>query len=215
MTRRYALLIALSVGLVCLFGSEPVRRAGKPSTSLTSQNASKPRPAARPFSLAQHDVGVGLALPCSGSSPCARTGMTEPAWHTRPVQAYGKLPLSFEANRGQTDPRVKFLTRGRGYSLFLTGNEAVLALRKDSGFRSQKSVAPAGTRPDDIGRPARLGSADLAFGSAAFPRSLRSPAAVHQGSADLAFGSAAFLRSLRSPAAVHQGSADLFSKSAP
>lgn len=46
------------------------------------------------------------------------------------AEAYGKLPLSFEANQGQTDPRVKFLSRGRGYSLFLTPSEAVLVLRK-------------------------------------------------------------------------------------
>jgi Beta-propeller repeat len=38
------------------------------------------------------------------------------------------LPLSFEINRGQTDGRVKFLSRGKGYSLFLTGNEAVFRL---------------------------------------------------------------------------------------
>ena len=46
------------------------------------------------------------------------------------VEAYGKLPLSFEANEGQTDSRVDFLSRGSGYSLFLTPTEAVLALRK-------------------------------------------------------------------------------------
>ena len=39
---------------------------------------------------------------------------------------YAALPLSFEANRGQTDPSVNFLSRGRGYALFLTGQEAVL-----------------------------------------------------------------------------------------
>ena len=33
------------------------------------------------------------------------------------------LPMFFEANQGQTDPRVKFLSRGHGYSLFLTANE--------------------------------------------------------------------------------------------
>src|SRR5437667_4723399 len=43
-------------------------------------------------------------------------------------EAYGKLPLSFEANQGQTDSQVKYLSRGNGYSLFLTSNEAVLAL---------------------------------------------------------------------------------------
>jgi uncharacterized repeat protein (TIGR01451 family) len=46
------------------------------------------------------------------------------------ASAYGQLPLSFEANAGQTDKRVKFLSRGSGYSLFLTPNEAVLALNK-------------------------------------------------------------------------------------
>ena len=44
--------------------------------------------------------------------------------------AYGKLPLAFEANQGQTDGRVKFLARGNGYTLFLTAQEAVLQLRQ-------------------------------------------------------------------------------------
>ncbi|MGA8221160.1 MAG: kelch repeat-containing protein [Candidatus Acidiferrales bacterium] len=43
--------------------------------------------------------------------------------------AYGKLPLSFEANQGQTDQQVKFISRGPGYALFLTPDEAVLSLR--------------------------------------------------------------------------------------
>jgi hypothetical protein len=47
----------------------------------------------------------------------------------RLVTTYGKLPLSFEANQGQTDRTVKFLARGRGYAMYLTGNEAVIALR--------------------------------------------------------------------------------------
>ena len=43
-------------------------------------------------------------------------------------QTYGKLPLSFEANQGQTDSQVKYFSRGKGYTLFLTTTEAVLAL---------------------------------------------------------------------------------------
>ena len=65
----------------------------------------------------------------------------------RLVEAYGKLPLSFEINRGQTDARVKFLSRGSGYTLFLTGNEAVLALRKvsrQSKVESRKTRISAG-----------------------------------------------------------------------
>jgi hypothetical protein len=47
-------------------------------------------------------------------------------------RAYGDLPLSFEANRGQVDARVKFLARGSGYTMFLTSSEAVLKVRAPS-----------------------------------------------------------------------------------
>lgn len=49
------------------------------------------------------------------------------------VQGYGELPLSFEANRGQSDPQVKFLARGRGYALFLTPAEIVMSLAQPGG----------------------------------------------------------------------------------
>jgi hypothetical protein len=62
----------------------------------------------------------------------------------KPAVSYAKLPLSFEANQGQSDKQVKFLSRGRGYGLFLTGDEAVLELR-DSGFRIQDSGPRAKT----------------------------------------------------------------------
>src|SRR5215471_3525207 len=38
------------------------------------------------------------------------------------------LPLYFEANQGQTDTRVKFLSRGAGYTLFLTSEGPTLSL---------------------------------------------------------------------------------------
>jgi hypothetical protein len=43
---------------------------------------------------------------------------------------YAHVPLHFEPNQGQTDERVHFLSRARGYTVFLTSTEAVLALRK-------------------------------------------------------------------------------------
>ena len=46
------------------------------------------------------------------------------------LESYGKLPLVFELNQGQSDREVKFLARGPGYALFLTPTEAVFALRK-------------------------------------------------------------------------------------
>ncbi|HVB58295.1 MAG TPA: choice-of-anchor D domain-containing protein [Candidatus Acidoferrales bacterium] len=45
------------------------------------------------------------------------------------AEAYGKLPLAFEKNMGQTNPQVQYLSHGQGYELFLTPQEAVLSLR--------------------------------------------------------------------------------------
>ena len=82
----------------------------------------------------------------------ATASATTDAPRQQVAQAYWKLPLSFEVNRGQTDARVKFVSRGRGYRLFLTSTEAVLALRKhaaeelrDSAERAQPvaEIAPA------------------------------------------------------------------------
>ena len=63
--------------------------------------------------------------------------------HFARLPEYGNLPLSFEANQGQTDSRVKFLSRGRGYALFLTSEEAVLKLRSLTG----KGDHPAARKP--------------------------------------------------------------------
>jgi hypothetical protein len=68
------------------------------------------------------------------TNPSARVMSTisaspaDPNAQARILGDYGKLPLSFEANHGQADERVKFLSRTGGYTLFLTGDEAVLAL---------------------------------------------------------------------------------------
>jgi uncharacterized repeat protein (TIGR01451 family) len=56
-------------------------------------------------------------------------------------QVYGKLPMRFEANQGQTDARVKFKARGAGYAVFLTSDEAVLQLRQAKADQPVKSAA--------------------------------------------------------------------------
>jgi hypothetical protein len=63
---------------------------------------------------------------------------------------YGKVPLSFEPNRGQTDPHAQFLSRGPGYALFLSPQEAVLSLQTSKPANKPNAngipvVAPAKT----------------------------------------------------------------------
>jgi hypothetical protein len=49
---------------------------------------------------------------------------------------YGRLPLAFEPNQGQSDPSVRYLARARGMAVFFTDNEAVMVLQG----RAQQSV---------------------------------------------------------------------------
>lgn len=68
------------------------------------------------------------------------------------VESYGRLPLSFEANRGQVDSQVKFLSRGNGSTIFLTSTEAVLALRNGAAQPSDASRPLHGQRETSVGR---------------------------------------------------------------
>ena len=67
----------------------------------------------------------------------------QPRSNAQWAHLYAALPLSFEANQGQTDPRVSFLSRGRGYALFLTGREAVLTLKNPSSAAGGQQPMPA------------------------------------------------------------------------
>src|SRR6267378_481844 len=72
-----------------------------------------------------HPPGAGLsAVPASTSSKVPRSNPDSVV-----VEAYGKLPLRFEENQGQTNSEVRYVSHGSGYELFLTPQDAVLALR--------------------------------------------------------------------------------------
>jgi hypothetical protein len=58
---------------------------------------------------------------------------------------YVQLPLAFEVNRGQVDPKVNFVAHGAGYTLFLTSRESILSLNKSAGPRT---VANGANNPE-------------------------------------------------------------------
>ena len=72
------------------------------------------------------------------------------------AEAYGTLPLSFEANRGQADRNVKFLSRSHGGTWFLTPTEAVLSLWDAGAERGARNPeqAPAVRADRSDGRQA-------------------------------------------------------------
>ena len=100
------------------------------------------------FSYEAEQTGT---VPATQTLPApSSTEIPKPA-RFRLKAAYGKLPLHFEPNQGQADPQANFLSRGNGYTLFLTPTGAVLALRmpkekpgaQSREFGSSRSVAPA------------------------------------------------------------------------
>ena len=92
----------------------------RPSFSLAPEPLAIPQPTKRAHapksSLSEHHSATGSQFSLPTPSPA------------RGVKMYSALPLRFEANQGQADPRVKFLSHGEGYTLFLTPNEAVLSV---------------------------------------------------------------------------------------
>jgi hypothetical protein len=86
------------------------------------------------------------------SSNTRTTPVTDERSRARVREAYGKLPLRFEANAGQTDSQVKFLSHGSGYIFFLTSAEAVLALsnrgsKADAESKSLIRIKFSGANP--------------------------------------------------------------------
>ena len=82
-----------------------------------------------------------VLVTCANGQTTASTAPAVTDGHrAKLVEGYGTLPLAFEANQGQSDSQVKFLSRGAGYSLFLTPAEAVLTLQP-SAVRTQHSAA--------------------------------------------------------------------------
>jgi hypothetical protein len=77
----------------------------------------------------------------------------------RLAEAYTRLPLSFEANRGQAPAPVEFLARGAGYTLYLKPDGATLVL---NSARQAGGSDAAQRRPNRSALSMRLAGANLA-----------------------------------------------------
>lgn len=73
-----------------------------------------------------HPITTGST---STQSDVPRSSST-PAGPKKLSDDYARIPMSFERNLGQADATVKYLSRGRGYQVFLTEDDVVLRLTR-------------------------------------------------------------------------------------
>jgi len=94
----------------------------------------------------------------ASAAPNPQTALPSSVSKAQVVEGYGRLPLCFIENQGQTDSQVKFFTQGRGHSIFFTSEGAVLSLsrstkggrggKKGKGDRAVVKLRPQGIRSD-------------------------------------------------------------------
>src|SRR2546422_7037383 len=70
---------------------------------------------------------------------------------SKTIGNYDKLPLAFEPNLGQADPRVRFLAHGNGYELFFTEQETVLTFSASGQLATLRSKSHLWRRRQNAG----------------------------------------------------------------
>jgi hypothetical protein len=111
-------------------------------------------------------TGATCAFSLPGlSDPPSKPVLPPGISHSTPAQKvsvagdFGRLPLSFESNQGQTDTKVRFLTHSGDSTLFLTPSEAVFSMtaQLESQQKGKSALLDGrknGKRPANITRVA-------------------------------------------------------------
>jgi hypothetical protein len=117
-------------------------------------------------------LSVALLFSLGALSNAANRAGTDRAPEDIKTQAlvnYGKLPLSFEENRGQADARVKFLSHGSDYSILLAPSEVLLNLQTAGKARHQSAIRMsfpgANSRPAMAGGERQSATSSYFFGN--------------------------------------------------
>jgi Beta-propeller repeat/Abnormal spindle-like microcephaly-assoc'd, ASPM-SPD-2-Hydin len=88
--------------------------------------------------------GVTSAPPQGPTVSDARTRRLKADLSPERAQSYGRLPIAFEPNKGQTTQPAKFLARGNGYAFFVQSGGIQLALRRAASGHAGTWISPDG-----------------------------------------------------------------------
>ena len=126
-------LLALRMSWVCLILFLRVPVQAQDGTPQESAQATMSRPAAG-LPLSAEPLSTRADGPRAKVSPDSKD-------KSRALAVLSSLPVTFEPNRGQADPSVEYLSRGPGYSLFLTQTGALISIQRPLQTSSNQSEA--------------------------------------------------------------------------
>ena len=127
----------------CIF--TPARRREAESQQRVTELPSQRSSIAGRLGLAGVAAAALTALALASTSAPSEPAVDET--ERRALDAYGKLPLSFVPNRGQTDKRVRYYAQGPGFGFYLTADKAVLSFTKGERGTALE-LRFAGANPD-------------------------------------------------------------------
>ncbi len=135
-SRRLAARLALlALGAACgaalLWLIPPAQRLvvpARPSESRVRESRTRKQPRTASQKPAHRTTEASKAENLAPNTQTHAPAQANAVARARLAENFGKLPVAFEANRGQTDSEVKFLSRAQGYTLFLTSSEALFTL---------------------------------------------------------------------------------------
>ena len=88
-------------------------------------------------------VSLAASMLLSVTSAFSQLASQNPIARPLAQRTTASLPLFFEANRGQADSRVRFLSRSAAYTLFLTPSEITLMENRTSAGAPRKLARSA------------------------------------------------------------------------
>jgi hypothetical protein len=100
----------------------------------------------RPRTLATIVLSLAAALSSAQQHPTPAVPPNTEAQNSRALVNYAS-PIIFEANQGQTDRQVKFISHGTGYKAFLTAGAIILSLHPEGGGKVQARSAVTSSKP--------------------------------------------------------------------
>src|SRR2546421_2861173 len=104
-----------------LFGLALLFATGYLILSVCLWKQTAPQSSARHAGSSDKAIQTGQEESATSSAHASLPALTKPDQATRAqlLQTIARQPLSFEANHGQADSQVKFISRGPSYSLLL------------------------------------------------------------------------------------------------